>query len=390
MKHFEYALLAPITVRVVIILLLLVTVISGAWCKSAIEFSTEIHENTINLQELKKNLKNKRVEKEKCLLEEKCIRRELGKIEQQLSALQKQSNKMRRDIRRAEKNLGDAGKELKAAGWEKQQWRAEISREADLWFRAHESYYQLFGDAVAEKLRRDALEKKKEFLTQAQLKEMASQKAMLKWQGAQKQLNALKVQQAAMIAEQEAVKGQKKDLLKSTSGRRVLAEDEIKRLVESAQALEQLITRLNREKKNEEELPEQIKAATPMKILPWPVSGDVVAHFGKNKHSELDTYVISNGIKIRSRADAEVRAVKAGEVIYSGEFRSYGLMIIVDHGGGLYTLYGQLGEIGVEEDQKIEAGSVIGKAGHDGQPVVYFEVRNGGKPEDPMLWLKNK
>jgi septal ring factor EnvC (AmiA/AmiB activator) len=359
--------------------------------KSTQEYNSEIEQRTVNLRELKKNLKAKRVEKEKFLLEEKNIRREMSKITQQLASLQKESEKIRRDIRKAEKKLAEASRELKAAGWEKQQWLAEIDRELDFWNRAHGSYFKLFGNPVAEKLRWDALGQKKGFLTQAQLKEISSQKSMEKWKKAQQRLSDLKVRQAAMIAEQEAVKGQKKDLLKTTVGRRVVAEDEIKRLVESAQALEQLITRLGREKKkSEEEMRAERKAGTKRYALPWPVAGETVVHYGRNKHAELDTYVISNGIKIRSRSDAAVHAVEQGQVIYCGEFRSYGLMIIIDHGNGLYTLYGQLGEIDVEDDQKVAGGSIIGKAGHGSQPLVYFELRNGGKPEDPLLWLKNQ
>lgn len=359
--------------------------------KTINEYAHDIEQNTVNLQELKKNLKEKRVEKERCLLEEKRIRQELGKIEQELGKLQRQREKVRRDIRRAEKNLLQAGAELKAAGWEKQQWTTQVSRETDLWYRAHESFPQLYGNPVAEKLRLDALTQKRLFLTQAQQKEVASQNAMVKWQNAQRQLSDLRVQQNRTIAEQETVKGQKKELLNSTVGRRVVAEEEIKRLVESAQALEQLITKLGKEKKRTEaELQERRRLEGRKKSLPWPAIGDIVGRFGKSKHPELDTYVISNGIRIRTHPGTEVHAVGKGEVIYSGEFRSYGLMIIIDHGGGLYTLYGQLSEIGVEEDQQVLDGALLGKMGGNGQSTLYFEVRNDGKPEDPLLWLKSR
>jgi septal ring factor EnvC (AmiA/AmiB activator) len=381
MKRFPFAMT---------LLLLFVIAVNGS-AKVIKEYASEIQEKTVNLQELKKNLKEKRIEKEKCLMEEKSIHRELSKIDQELSSLQRQREKIRRDITKAENSLMQAAKELKAAGWEKQQWSAQISREADLWYRADESISPLLGDPVAEKLRFTALAQKKQFLTQAQIKEISSQNAMVKWQSAQKQLSDLRVQQNKMIAAQEAVKGQKKELLQSTIGRRVVAEDDIKRLVESAQALEQLITRLGKEKKKtEEELLARKKQQGGKNYLPWPVTGDVVGRFGKSKHPELDTYIISNGIKIRTQSGVDVHACGNGEVIYSGEFRSYGQMIIIDHGGGIYTLYGQLGEIGVEEDQKVLEGAVIGKVAGNGTPVLYFEVRNEGKAEDPLLWLKSR
>ena len=98
--------------------------------------------------------------------------------------------------------------------------------------------------------------------------------------------------------------------------------------------------------------------------------------------------VISNGIKIRTQSGSPVKSVEKGTVIFADDFRSYGQTVIIDHGGDLYTIYGLLGSIMVQEGQKIESGRVIGNAGAETQPQVYFEVRTDGHPVNPLTWLK--
>jgi murein hydrolase activator len=353
------------------------------------QYSSEIENTTQSLKELQKALKEKRVEKEQCLLEEKGIRKELGRIEQELSRLQKQAEKLRKDIRAAEKNLNSAGRELKRAGWEKDQWHYAINRELDLWFRAQYSHGRLYTDYLDDRMRIDALDQKKTLLANAQKREVSSQESMQKWEKAEQRLKELKTEKDSMAREQSKVKEQKKDILKSTVGRRVAAEEEIKKITESARALQQLIIDLERAKKNrEDEAAERKRLQGKKKAFPWPVAGQVASRFGKCKHPELDTYVINNGIKITASPGAEVKAVDKGEVIFSGTFRSYGLMVIIDHGGGIYTIYGSIGDILVDEEQKVSEGEVVGKLPATGQPLLYFEVRQDGQPEDPLLWLK--
>ena len=84
----------------------------------------------------------------------------------------------------------------------------------------------------------------------------------------------------------------------------------------------------------------------------------------------------------------EVKPVDKGEVLFTGEFRSYGQMVIIDHGSTFYSIYGQLGEINVEEGQKVKATDTIGKLSSKKEPILYFEIRHNGKPEDPVAWLK--
>jgi murein hydrolase activator len=116
----------------------------------------------------------------------------------------------------------------------------------------------------------------------------------------------------------------------------------------------------------------------------------VVERFGRSKHPELDTFVFSNGVRLQPAAAAPVRSVEKGEVLYAGQFMSYGLMALVQHPGNLHSVYAHLGQIHVARGQKISVGEAVGSPGQDdaGRPSVYFELRVGGVAVDPLVWLQ--
>jgi septal ring factor EnvC (AmiA/AmiB activator) len=125
--------------------------------------------------------------------------------------------------------------------------------------------------------------------------------------------------------------------------------------------------------------------------LPWPVKGPVRSGFGRRKHERFNTYTVHNGIEIASPPDVQVRAVHEGTVVFAERFRGYGLMVVVDHGGKHHSLYAHLADLSVEEGQKLDGGHVVGLSGQGGleSPGVYFEMRHGGRPEDPLDWLQD-
>jgi septal ring factor EnvC (AmiA/AmiB activator) len=143
----------------------------------------------------------------------------------------------------------------------------------------------------------------------------------------------------------------------------------------------------------------QITRAAPnvkKNTLMWPVSGKIISRFGREYNGQLKTYIFRDGIKIAAPAGTPVEAVKGGSVIYAGPFRSYGNVVILDHDGGFFTIYGFLSEIKTQIGQDLGAGQVLGLSGRDGQgsamgsgaDAVYFEVRIGTSAEDPEHWLE--
>ena len=120
------------------------------------------------------------------------------------------------------------------------------------------------------------------------------------------------------------------------------------------------------------------------------MDGPVRAGFGRRKHPRFNTYTAHNGIEIASPPDVEVHAVHEGTVVFAERFRGYGLMVVVDHGGKHHSLYAHLAEVEVQDGQRVAGGDVVGLSGQGGleSPGVYFEMRHGGRPEDPLDWLR--
>ncbi|TAL88031.1 MAG: peptidase M23 [Rhodanobacter sp.] len=109
--------------------------------------------------------------------------------------------------------------------------------------------------------------------------------------------------------------------------------------------------------------------------LPWPASG-AVNSFG-------------NGVLIKAAGGSEVHAVARGRIIYAGFLRGYGMLLIVNHGNGWMSMYGNNESLLHGVGDEVEAGETIGTASavtgiHTG---VYFELRKDGKPVDPRRWL---
>ena len=83
----------------------------------------------------------------------------------------------------------------------------------------------------------------------------------------------------------------------------------------------------------------------------------------------------------------------AGHVVYTGWFKGYGNLIILDHGNDYYTLYAHVAEILVKEGDDVRQAQRIATVGETGSlagPRLYFEVRYQGKPQDPEQWLRQR
>jgi septal ring factor EnvC (AmiA/AmiB activator) len=127
--------------------------------------------------------------------------------------------------------------------------------------------------------------------------------------------------------------------------------------------------------------------------LDWPVDGEIVERFGRSRHPVYNTEVVNNGIDIRAARGTPVRAVEAGEVVYADFNGGYGLMVIVDHDGGDYSLYAHLDRAAVSIGQRVAKGASIGTVGESGSlvgPKLHFEIRQGGRAVDPIGWLRQQ
>ena len=126
--------------------------------------------------------------------------------------------------------------------------------------------------------------------------------------------------------------------------------------------------------------------------LPMPAKGAIVRGFGRHEDPELGTATLSTGLLIDAPLGAPVRAVFDGRVVYSGWYKGYGNLVILDHGGGHHTLYGHLLAISRARGESVTQGTIIGEVGDTGSlrgPQLFFELRAGRRPVDPRRWLRS-
>ena len=125
----------------------------------------------------------------------------------------------------------------------------------------------------------------------------------------------------------------------------------------------------------------------------WPAEGKIAIPYGSQKDPQFDTPVFRNGIHIRTDDSADTRSVYTGKVIFAEWFKGFGQLVIINHGSGYHTLYGNLSEIFSRVGDIIKENQIIGKVGTSGilnAPGLYFEIRYKGKPLDPVQWLTRK
>ena len=119
-------------------------------------------------------------------------------------------------------------------------------------------------------------------------------------------------------------------------------------------------------------------------MLDWPLRGVLYARFGKKGREPHD------GIDLAVPMGTPVKTAQEGEVLYAGEQRGYGLIVIIRHSERLITLYAHNRDLRVKSGQKVRRGQVIATVGESGKtsgPQLHFEVRVDGKPMDPLDYL---
>lgn len=122
--------------------------------------------------------------------------------------------------------------------------------------------------------------------------------------------------------------------------------------------------------------------------LPWPVKGKIARKFG--------TFYVkgvaqrSRGIDIEAKEGIPVKSIYDGKVVFVNWINVYGNTMIIDHGGGYYSVYGHLQKIMASMGDKISARETIAEVGRSGdviRPMLHFELRFRDKPQDPQGWL---
>jgi murein DD-endopeptidase MepM/ murein hydrolase activator NlpD len=200
-------------------------------------------------------------------------------------------------------------------------------------------------------------------------------------------------------ADRDAAK--RRVLLAKVRDERTYHERMVGELTEATRRLEAFISDLQAKQRRLVRVPPPKGAVVPPGVgfgtlrgrLPWPTEGRIVAAFGAQVHPRFGTRTFRNGVDIEAGEGRDVGAVYAGHVVYTGWFKGYGNLIILDHDNEYYTLYAHVADILVKEGDDVKLGQRIGTVGDTGSlegPRLYFEVRFQGKPQNPEQWLRQR
>ena len=177
-------------------------------------------------------------------------------------------------------------------------------------------------------------------------------------------------------------------------------EKELKSLRAKIARMESVVSRVERQVKERERLARKRSAAgsaarepaeAPRRFasltggLSPPLAGKVVTRFGRQHDATFDVTIENRGVEIEAPSGAPVKSVGQGEVAFAGAVSGFGNVLIVQHGGGLFSVYGRLETFLVKQGEAVKKGTAVGRlpGSPSGKSVLYLELRAGGTAIDP-------
>lgn len=211
---------------------------------------------------------------------------------------------------------------------------------------------------------------------------------------AREELLALQGNTQLNIKKVSGLKRQKRTVLISLSKEKDSQQRMVEDLRRSAEQVDSLLKELDKRFQLAQSRMRQAPGKIPARgSLLWPVEGKVVSSFGRQKHPTYETFVNKKGIEIQAREGSPFHAVSAGTVVYADWLKGYGLVVIVDHANGFYSLYAHASKLLAAEGDSVNKGQIIGETGETGVTeanTLYFELRKGTTPIDPLKWLAKR
>lgn len=205
------------------------------------------------------------------------------------------------------------------------------------------------------------------------------------------QLENDRQQQLTQQAEVTRQKNRRAQLVANVAAEVGETENELERAKAEQAQLDELVTRMEAELESLSlDFPSGEAIGSARGQLPWPVEGRLNARFGAKMTNSTLTW---QGWLIGAGEGEEVRAVHHGRVVFAEYLNGFGLLVILDHGDGILTLYGRNQSLLRTVGEWVNAGDAIAEVGLSGgfkESGLYFEMRRNGRPENPANWLVSR
>ena len=213
-------------------------------------------------------------------------------------------------------------------------------------------------------------------------------------------IQRLRREKVAEVDELEQLETQRQRRLSRIRNRESAAKSEMSQLARDEERLRQLVVELEAARREAERLAGAVTTPTlrtaDLGNLAWPVQGDVVYGFGRERRGT--TTLSRDGVGIGAPPGTPVHAVEAGRVAFAGRWGLYGPSVILSHGGGYYSLYLYMQNLAVREGEQVDSGQILGAVGGSSSPEgshIEFQILQPGsggepRPVDPVRWLRDR
>ena len=376
--------------------------VSAGYGAGPSSIENEMTQERKRLEQLQKKIAESKEKATKAEQQHGSVLKNIEQLDQRLYRTKKERNRIDAEIREKDQELAKLSTNISDLDNNVQTHREAVTARLRLLYIDGRSGYlktlftaETFADA-ANRMDYISWIAQREHALVRQFQEDLTNLQLLKDQQAQARetLLALQGETQSTIKEISGLKRKKRTVLVSLSKEKDTHERTVEDLQRSAEQVDSLLKALDQRFQLAQSQLRKAPGKLPsLGSFLWPVKGKVVSFFGRQKHPTFDTYVTKKGIEIQAREGSPIHSVSAGNVVYADWLKGYGLVVIVDHTNGFYSLYAHASKLLVAEGNAVTMGQMIGHTGETGvteDDVLYFELRKGTTPIDPLKWLAKR
>jgi septal ring factor EnvC (AmiA/AmiB activator) len=374
----------------------------AGWGADPSTIKEEITQERLRLKQLNQEIAETQKKAQRIEKKHGSVLKTIEKLDRQLYDQKKERNHINQQIKEKDQELANLSTKIAELGKDIQTRQSSISaRLRILYMEGRTGYWKTlfaadsFTDA-AHRMDYISWVAQREHQLVRQFQEDLSNLQLLNEQqtNAREELLHLQGETQQTIQKMSGLKRQKRTVLVSLSKEKDSHERMVEDLQKSAEQVDKLLKELDQRFQLAQSRMRQPAGRLPsLGSLLWPVEGKVVSYFGRQKHPTFDTFVNKKGIEIQAKEGSPIHSVSSGKVVYADWLKGYGLVVIVDHTNGFYSLYAHASKILVAEGTSVTNGQVIGETGETGvteEGALYFELRKGTTPIDPLKWLAKR